>query len=217
VTIAIIGAGSQGRILAEILQRDNSETPVEIFDDDSNLHGTSIGGARVVGGVDRLDQGGEMIVTVAMGNPKSREKVVNKLTPKGVCFGNIVASSAETFPSAKLGFGCMLHPQSILNSKSILGDHVLINNRVVVEHDSELEDFVTVCPGALVGGRVRIEEGAFIGTGAILLPRLKIGAGSIVAAGAIVTRDVPPQTLMMGSPARSVRRIDNDFDWGRLL
>lgn len=52
-----------------------------------------------------------------------------------------------------------------------------------------------------------IRRGARIGANTTLLPGVEIGAEAFVAAGSIVTRDVPPATLVMGSPARAVRPV----------
>lgn len=61
---------------------------------------------------------------------------------------------------------------------------------------------------------VRIEDGVFLGTGAMVLPGVTVGARSLVAAGAVVTTDVPPNAVVVGNPARVVRRYDADTgDW----
>ena len=54
-------------------------------------------------------------------------------------------------------------------------------------------------------GRIVIEQDAWIGTGAIVLPNVTIGEGAIVGAGSVVTHDVPPWTVVAGSPARVLR------------
>ena len=53
--------------------------------------------------------------------------------------------------------------------------------------------------------RIIIEKGASIGSGATILCGLTIGAGAVVGAGSVVTRDVPPQTMVVGNPARSLQ------------
>jgi bifunctional UDP-N-acetylglucosamine pyrophosphorylase/glucosamine-1-phosphate N-acetyltransferase len=50
-----------------------------------------------------------------------------------------------------------------------------------------------------------IDEGAFIGSDTLLVAPVHIGAGARTGAGAVVTKDVPPQTLVYGVPARPVR------------
>jgi acetyltransferase-like isoleucine patch superfamily enzyme len=56
---------------------------------------------------------------------------------------------------------------------------------------------------------VTIEEGAFLGVGAVVLMGVTVGAHAYVGAGAVVTEDVPPRTVVVGNPARAVRRWDD--------
>lgn len=53
---------------------------------------------------------------------------------------------------------------------------------------------------------VVIEDGCDIGTGSIILPGVHIGEGVIVGAGSVVTRDIPPFSVVSGSPARVTRK-----------
>lgn len=55
---------------------------------------------------------------------------------------------------------------------------------------------------------INIENKVWIGFNAILLKGITIGEGSIIAAGSIVTKNVPPYTLVAGSPARIIKKLD---------
>jgi acetyltransferase-like isoleucine patch superfamily enzyme len=55
-----------------------------------------------------------------------------------------------------------------------------------------------------------IRRGARVGGGAILCPGVEIGEEAFVGAGAVVTRDVPPRTVVVGSPARAIRDVPDD-------
>jgi maltose O-acetyltransferase len=54
---------------------------------------------------------------------------------------------------------------------------------------------------------IRIGNDVWIGGGAIVLPGVTIGDRCVIAAGSVVTRDVPPDTLVAGNPARPLRRL----------
>lgn len=78
-------------------------------------------------------------------------------------------------------------------------DGVTLAVRVtVVVHDA------AVTPGHI--SPVVIRKNAYIGTGAIILPGVEIGERAVVGAGAVVTRDVPNDTVVVGVPARLIKR-----------
>jgi tetrahydrodipicolinate N-succinyltransferase len=59
-----------------------------------------------------------------------------------------------------------------------------------------------------VYGPIVIHDHCFIGIGSILCPNITIGPNSIVAAGSVVISDVPPNTVVMGIPARPWGSVD---------
>ena len=64
--------------------------------------------------------------------------------------------------------------------------------------------------GVMNARPITIGEGAWIGARVVVLPGVTIGAGAVVAAGAIVTKDVAPNTLVAGVPARFLRKLPMD-------
>jgi maltose O-acetyltransferase len=61
--------------------------------------------------------------------------------------------------------------------------------------------------GTKVAKRILIGDGCWIGAGTRILGGVRIGEGVVVAAGAVVTRDIPPNTLAAGVPARAKRNL----------
>jgi acetyltransferase-like isoleucine patch superfamily enzyme len=59
----------------------------------------------------------------------------------------------------------------------------------------------------VVAKPIVIEKNVWIATGAIIIGGVTVGENSVVAAGSVVTRDVPPNTLAGGNPARVIRSI----------
>ena len=84
-----------------------------------------------------------------------------------------------------------------------------------------LEDNVMIGPGAtiltvnhdfsdtqiLLCKPVHIKKGAWIGAKSIIMPGVTIGEGSVVGSGAIVTHDVPDHVVVVGSPARVLKKL----------
>lgn len=86
-------------------------------------------------------------------------------------------------------------------------DNVNIGPRaVIVSHDSSYHCIDPEIP--ILKGKVRIKKNAYIGTGAIILPGVTVGEHSIVGAGAVVTKDVPPYTMVVGVPAKAIKKVD---------
>jgi acetyltransferase-like isoleucine patch superfamily enzyme len=83
-----------------------------------------------------------------------------------------------------------------------LGPGSHLNPNCAIGHDSILREFVTVYPGAMVSGNVVLESEVQIGTGASIIQGLAIGARTFVGAGAAVVRDLPPDAIAVGVPAR---------------
>ncbi|MDP2361557.1 MAG: acyltransferase [bacterium] len=60
-----------------------------------------------------------------------------------------------------------------------------------------------------VVGRIVIEDDVFVGTRAVIMPGVRVGRGSVVAAGALVTRDVPPDSVVGGVPAKVICSVED--------
>jgi tetrahydrodipicolinate N-acetyltransferase len=54
-----------------------------------------------------------------------------------------------------------------------------------------------------------IEDDVLVGANAVILEGVRVGQGSVVAAGAVVTVDVPPFTVVAGTPARVIKQVDD--------
>jgi acetyltransferase-like isoleucine patch superfamily enzyme len=90
----------------------------------------------------------------------------------------------------------------------IIGNGVTIAQRVTLITASGAPDSKDIWRvfGAEVGPIV-IEDGAWIGAGVIILPNVTIGNSAVVGAGAVVTKDVPSCTVVVGIPARPIKRF----------
>ena len=90
---------------------------------------------------------------------------------------------------------------------------VWIGDGVLVGHDTVIATgWHEIGPPEARGGELRprsvvVGDGVWIGAGALVLPGVTIGAGAVVAGGAVVHRDVEPNTLVAGVPARLVRPL----------
>lgn len=82
------------------------------------------------------------------------------------------------------------------------GVHVYVNNHRFDEPDRPIID-----QGYYPSQPVVLEAGCWIGANAIIMPGVVVGENAVVGAGSIVTRSVPPRVVVVGSPARVIRRV----------
>jgi len=89
-----------------------------------------------------------------------------------------------------------------------IGNRVAIAERVTLVISSR-PNFSRIAPYVPTAhGPIIIEDDAWLGTGSIIMPNIKIGQGAVVGANSLVTKDVPPFTIVVGTPAKPLRTID---------
>jgi acetyltransferase-like isoleucine patch superfamily enzyme len=97
-----------------------------------------------------------------------------------------------------------IQADAYITAYSTLEDNVFIAPCVVTTNDNYMGR--TKKRHELVRGPT-IRRGARVGGGAILLPGIEVGEEAFVGAGAVVLKDVPPRTLVIGNPARTLREV----------
>lgn len=134
--------------------------------------------------------------------PGHRQSAASEAAAKGFRDPMRLVDPTAVLPRRiELGGGCYVNAACSIGACSSLGDFVFVNRGASIGHHARIERFVSLGPGALLAGHVVVEHGAVIGTGATILPEVRIGANAVVAAGSVVTKDVAPQTLVVGNPA----------------
>lgn len=89
-----------------------------------------------------------------------------------------------------------------------VGNRVAIAERVTLILSSR-PNFSRIAPFMPTShGPVTIEDDAWLGTGSIVMPNTTIGRGAVIGANALVTKDIPPFTVAVGTPAKPVRKLE---------
>lgn len=91
-----------------------------------------------------------------------------------------------------------------------IGDSVAFGPRILLLTQGHVSTDPGRRSGKLVAEGITIEDGVWVGGASVILPGVTIGAGAIVAAGAVVNRDVAPNTLVGGVPARFIRELESN-------
>ena len=149
--------------------------------------------------------------TIAIADGAIRKRLHAIAVTNGAEPLNVLASSAEILDDVTLGRGAVLCGHSSITSNTRVGLGFHLNISSYLAHDCVVGDFVTFGPNVVCAGNVIVEDGAYIGGGALIRQGqpdapLIIGAGAVVGMGAVVTKNVAPSTVVVGNPARELKK-----------
>lgn len=89
-----------------------------------------------------------------------------------------------------------------------IGEDVAISSRVsIYSHSNCHTNKKVLMRQQVIKGKVVIGNNVLIGTDTVILPGVRVGSNSVVGAGSIVTKDVPDNTIVVGNPARIIKKI----------
>lgn len=137
--------------------------------------------------------------------------------------GTRIWAFAHILPGATIGSDCNICDHVFIEKDVTVGDRVTVKCGVQLWDGVVLEDDVFVGPNATFTNdafprskqwpeeflRTVVRKGASIGANATILPGVVIGQGAMVGAGAVVTKDVPPNAIVIGNPAYIKGYVDS--------
>ena len=125
-----------------------------------------------------------------------------------------IGSFVEIQKGARVGHHCKISSHSFICEGVTIEDHVFIGHNVTFTNDvyprASNPDGSLQVEGDWACVSTLIERGVSIGSGATLLCGITVGENAIIGAGSVVTRDVPPNAIVAGNPARTLRTLDKE-------
>jgi len=205
----IIGGGGHARVLIDTLQQSGTADLHGILD--PQTVGTMIYGVAVLGGDELLPTIAADVTHFVIGlggtqNNSPRQRLFEAALAHRLLPLSVIHPTAICSPRADLAAGVQILAGAIVNAGAQLGQNVLVNSGAIVEHDCSIADHVHIATGARLAGGVKVGLGAHIGAGATIRQYVTIGSRSVVGAGAVVIRDVLPETVVVGIPAKALEK-----------
>jgi UDP-2-acetamido-3-amino-2,3-dideoxy-glucuronate N-acetyltransferase len=137
--------------------------------------------------------------------------------------GTRIWAFSHILPGAVIGEDCNICDHTFIENNVVIGNRVTIKCGVQLWDGLRVEDDVFIGPNVTFCNdkfprskqypseflKTIIERGASIGANSTILPGITVGAGAMIAAGSVVTKNVDSNSLVMGVPARFIRKLDH--------
>jgi sugar O-acyltransferase (sialic acid O-acetyltransferase NeuD family) len=219
VRLWMLGAAGQARSVTTALGGDPAVELVGVFDDDLQRIGTDFRGLTVVGPLPRTfsrDGSAQLpkadAAVAAIGASTARRAVVQ--ARPGWRWQTVQHRMAAVNDwDVVIGDGTVMLPHTVVGANARIGEHTILNSGAIVAHGVFIGGYVHIGANAVIAGGATIHDGVFVGIGTMVNPGCTIGAGTRVGAGSVVSKNLPPNVVAVGSPARVIRELGEPERW----
>ena len=208
--VILVGASEHAKVIIDMIEKQEKYELIGLLDANIPV-GEMIFGYSVLGKEAHISvilaHHPEAKAFISIGDNWLRSIVKNKLLanfPK-LNFASIIHPSAQIGKGVKIGSGVAIMAGVIVNSDSIIGDFTILNTNSSLDHDCQLNNFASLGPGVITGGKVQIDEFTAIGIGAVIKHGISIGKHAVIGASALVLNDFGNHIVAYGSPAKEIR------------
>jgi sugar O-acyltransferase (sialic acid O-acetyltransferase NeuD family) len=205
--LIIIGAGSQARIVHEILSYDRNIEVVAFVDNLDRSGAEHIKGIPILGGhsvIPGLMNKGVKGAIIAVSMNNIRADHFEKIHDMGLELINAIHPTASIASSVKLGSGITVAMGAIISTGVKIADDVIINTGAIIDHEDKIGRHVHISSGCSLAGNVTVKKGSIVGIGSVVIENVTIGENSVIGAGSVVLEDIPDNVTASGTPARII-------------
>ena len=208
--IVIIGSSGHAKVIIDIVQQEGKFNVAGLLDRFRDV-GEKTLGYPVLGKEEDLP---ELIkahdlkgAIVAIGDNFVRSKVaarIEEISPD-LPFVSAIHPKTSIAMDVSIGEGTVVMAGVSINPCSSVGRFCILNTNSSLDHDSILEDFASLAPGATTGGNCRIGQYSAVSIGAVLIHGIRVGEHTVVGAGSLVMKSIESFVIAYGTPARAIR------------
>lgn len=213
--VVILGTGGNSVDILDTINdiNDLASKPVYeclgFLDDNESLWGTVIQGVKVLGPLESAHEHPDCSFVNGIGAPSNfwkKEAIISKTGAPLERFVTIIHPSASVSRTATLGSGVVVFQHVVITSNVKIGNHVIILPNTVISHDDVIGDYTCIAGGVCVSGQVKIGQSCYLGTNSTIIGNSEIGDRCLIGMGSCVLRSIPPNSVVVGNPARLLRQ-----------
>ncbi|MFD9733006.1 acetyltransferase [Umezawaea sp. NPDC059074] len=212
--LLLVGAGGLAReclaALAAVEEAGTASwTVLGLLDDDPARHGDLVDGTPVLGGSDLVHEHPDaavLVCTASIRTPDSRPTIAGRLGLPDDRLATLVHPAASVARGTDVGAGSILLAGVVVTAPQRIGRFVVAMPQVLLTHDDEVHDGVTMAGRVALAGGVTVGRSAYLGAGALVRENLTVGELSVLGMGSVLLDDLPAGQTWVGSPARRLVR-----------
>lgn len=212
--------------IADFIKNSKKKTPVKVYINCNNLNPKSCDEFKVFGSNDSYTLIGNYDEILKFLN--ENKCFINETfiefdgRNSAIPMYNYLHEHARIEPGAvirdmvSIGKNAVIMMGAVINIGAVIGENSMIDMNAVIGARGIIGNNVHLGAGAVVAGVLEppsatpaiIEDDVLVGANAVILEGVKVGKGAVVGAGAVVTHDVPPGSVVAGSPAKLIKMKD---------
>jgi len=211
--LLIFGAGGHAVKVSKIAE-DNDLTVVGYLS--TEKPGKMINGVPVLGYLDFYKASTELHkynFHIAIGENFVRREILDSIKQLKDKLISIISDYSFISMDSSIGAGTFVAQNAVIQNNVTIGNCCIVDTGSVVDHDTSTGNYVNISPGSTLCSHIKIGNGAVIGAGSTVIEKVSIGDWALIGAGSVVLEDVAPYTVVVGNPARPIkkRRIGDKY------
>jgi acetyltransferase-like isoleucine patch superfamily enzyme len=175
--VFIIGAGTLGKLIVEIIE-STTEFEVGGFYDDNFPELKSVMAYPVLGTIDDVVNSGKLSLAVGIGEPIYRKSIFEALSAKGHHFPVLSHSSAVLSNYSQIEDGVLIGPNTSVLNGSRVQKGTCILSHVNINQDVQIDPYCLIGAGVIIGNNAKLGEACHIGLGQRVYLNEEIPAGT---------------------------------------
>lgn len=144
-------------------------------------------------------------VVVAVGNPKDRYDIVQRLPKETKYFTHIHPSAQILGDDVEIGEGSIICAGTIITTNVKIGKHTHLNLQTTIGHDCVIGDYFTTAPGAKVSGNCTITNLVYLGTNSSIKENISVCHSTTIGSNATVVKNIEVSGTYVGVPSKKIK------------
>lgn len=167
--LLILGAGQYGTVVNEIARSMGYFEKTDFLDDsfgEVKPKNTEVAIGKISASKNLVRE--YQYAIVAIGNPKLRWEMTEKLQNEGFQIPTLISPKAYVSPSAILHAGCIVEPFAVVNANAVIGIGTIISTGAIINHNCIVEDYCHIDCGVIMESGTVIESGCKVEVGSVV-------------------------------------------------